>query len=172
MATNEAVKSKEEVYISTIKLWYGEAFEVHPYQISEDVINLIDAMRDEMLFCQTQAAPFIALAMTIGTAMEGISYKYPNEVKSLIGELSIKDYLVSTAESAGGNVAGLAARKIAATKFRKLIDASIAGNAFYLAYMFIKYWHQYSTQDKQFKPCVNKVLANYRSELQMTLAGL
>lgn len=172
MATNEAVKSKEEVYISTIKLWYGEAFEVHPYQISEDVINLIDAMRDEILFCQTQAAPFIALVMTIGAAVEGIAYKFPTNVKDLLGELTPKEYLTSSIEAGSANLAGVAAKKIAATKFRKFIDAAMAGNAFYLAYTLIKYWHEYSTKDKQFKPCVNKVLANNRSELQMTIAGL
>ena len=143
----------KNTYVKNIEILFGGTVVAQPYQISEEVINIVDTMFSEITQCHKQLAPFAMTAELIATA---INNRIPDEIKVAVGVTDIGEYLTDKSKN----------------KVAEVFGAAKALNAFSTIKDIIDIWQKYTDSNRRMQVCINTARANWRSALEIELMGL
>ena len=135
---------KQKTYVKLIKSLFNGMVDAEPYQITEEVVEMVDTMFDEISTCHERIRPLAMMADFIA----GSVYKLlPNELTYLFGHKNFTEYLKATARDE-------------VMSFLKVMEA------------FVDSWLKYTAKDRRMKICIVSGQTRWRSAITNALMGI
>ena len=135
---------KQKTYVKLIKSLFNGMVDAEPYQITEEVVEMVDTMFDEISTCHERIRPLAMMADFIA----GSVYKLlPNELTYLFGHKNFTEYLKATARDE-------------VMSSLKVMEA------------FVDSWLKYTAKDRRMKICIVSGQTRWRSAITNALMGI
>ena len=158
----------KRVYARRINRLFGGAVRATPGQVNDEAIRIADTMFLEICRCHSRLAP---LAMVLDFIAKELEDMIPDEIKVLIGEKSLKDYLrekiVGFAETVINLPLDILSKRIVSEeelgKAKKLLN---------FAEKFEEVYLKYTDPNRKLQLCINVARRNWRSPMEIELLGL
>lgn len=144
---------EREAIVNQINTLFGGVVRAHESQITEEVALYVDQMFREITSCHEGLAPF---AMVLEGIAKAIDFIIPDEVKVLMGGMSIAEYI----EEKG------------TAHLIDLVKASKIKDAYDIISDIHEIWMKYTDGDRRFQVCINVARLNWRSKIELALMGL
>ncbi|MBK0395544.1 hypothetical protein [Kingella bonacorsii] len=144
---------KQKTYVKLIKSLFNGMVDAEPYQITEEVVEMVDTMFDEISTCHERIRPLAIMADFIA----GSVYKLlPNELTYLFGHKNFTEYLKATARD----------------EVMSFLRQSKTNAALKVMEAFVDSWLKYTAKDRRMKICIVSGQTRWRSAITNALMGI
>ncbi len=163
----------QETYYSAIRILYGDAIELTPSDINNEVIKIVDVMLDQITKCHHRVKPIALIFQALAIYIKD---KYPPEIELLVGSKSWLEYIQ---DGDGSNTLINMAKVLKEGGFEGDIptytDLFQRGYDYYNLFSafrdFYEVYLDYNKKDRRMLACINTTKLYWRSPLQLALMG-